>query len=336
MLGKIAMVALPAAAAIGLVAGAVALVTHEQRQAEKQAKKLAEAVEKTEQAYNEASSAYKNFKSEMSAFTEAEKSLQQLTSGTQEWRDALVEVNQQALQMLETYPELIAYMDTSKGYMTFSEEGFKAVSENMIARSAVMQQAYMQARADQIEFEIQQTEKKAADAIVNFRKLQLDYRNRDFNFEEDYQTVLDKRSSTPLQQQRGNAPILDDNAKKIVLNALKDNQNLLYDENATDKIIELLKKNNIDLSSYTRQSQEAFVADLRSNSGDLQEYTKSIDRYTSQLEAYTEQLIALQEKPKGTTDYDYNAAARKEFDSIKTSKQTTYKTDYKINTSGKQ
>lgn len=50
MLGKIAMVALPAAAAIGLVAGAVALVTHEQRKTEKQAKKLAEAVDTTKKA----------------------------------------------------------------------------------------------------------------------------------------------------------------------------------------------------------------------------------------------------------------------------------------------
>ena len=83
-LGKLALVAGGAAAAIGLVAGVVALMTHEQRQAEKQAKKLAEAVEESEKAYQKAADAQKGFQSSLSSFNSAIDSINKLTKGTLE------------------------------------------------------------------------------------------------------------------------------------------------------------------------------------------------------------------------------------------------------------
>ena len=53
----------------------------------------------------------------------AQSSLQGLTKGTQEWRDAVQDVNSQILELIDKYPELAEYVTTTNGVMSISAYG---------------------------------------------------------------------------------------------------------------------------------------------------------------------------------------------------------------------
>ena len=110
----------------------------------------------------------------------------------------MLEVNEQAYGLLEKYPELIDYMETSQGYISFSEEGIDQVMTNMLTRSQLRQSAYAEARVEQLEFQLEQARKEIANN-VKFRKLQLKYSERDF-FEDDL-TAPGNRDLNSLNKQ---------------------------------------------------------------------------------------------------------------------------------------
>ena len=53
----------------------------------------------------------------------AQSSLESLTKGTQEWRDAVQDVNSQILELIDKYPELAEYVTTANGVMSVSAYG---------------------------------------------------------------------------------------------------------------------------------------------------------------------------------------------------------------------
>lgn len=53
----------------------------------------------------------------------AQSSLQGLTKGTQEWRDAVQDINSQILELIDKYPELAEYVTTANGVMSVSAYG---------------------------------------------------------------------------------------------------------------------------------------------------------------------------------------------------------------------
>lgn len=55
--------------------------------------------------------------------SDAQSSLQGLTKGTQEWRDAVQDVNSQILELIDKYPELAEYVTTANGVMSVSAYG---------------------------------------------------------------------------------------------------------------------------------------------------------------------------------------------------------------------
>jgi Ni,Fe-hydrogenase III component G len=58
----------------------------------------------------EAKDAYDQMLSDQSKYHELQKTLEDLTYGTKEWKQALIEANQQVLELLQTYPELTKYL----------------------------------------------------------------------------------------------------------------------------------------------------------------------------------------------------------------------------------
>ncbi|MBO5939608.1 MAG: hypothetical protein J6R18_00230, partial [Kiritimatiellae bacterium] len=169
----------------------VALMTHEQRQAEKQAKALALAIEETKASYNSALSAAQGFSSGLSSLESAIKAVNSLTEGTREWKLALLEANEQAFSLLETYPELAGYMQKTNGYITFTEEGIDSISNKLYARTQTVQNMYFEAQQKQLQFEFDQLSKQVAKSAVNFSKLQLSTEEieKTFDFAQNYQPL---------------------------------------------------------------------------------------------------------------------------------------------------
>lgn len=51
-----------------------------------------------------------------------------LVKGSQEWKEALIENNQKVLDLLNTYPQLAAYVEKGlHGEMTITDEGFEVM-----------------------------------------------------------------------------------------------------------------------------------------------------------------------------------------------------------------
>lgn len=132
-----------AAAIAALVLGIKALVDwwNADAIAAEKAKKTAQ--ELTE-AYNDTKQAYENLKQSIADYTDAKNGLDQLIKGTQEWRDAIIDTNEKALELINTY-NLKQGKDYSmkNGVISITDEAL-----NNIQR--IEQQNLLQSQASQI------------------------------------------------------------------------------------------------------------------------------------------------------------------------------------------
>lgn len=125
MLGPIALV-IAALAALGGIAWASHYFS-EGETLKRQLKEAQEATEATTQAAEDAQAAYEGVMSAFDSYHTAQEALGELTTGTLEWKEALVEVNQQVLDLISKYPELAQYVTTGEnGELTISQKGEEA------------------------------------------------------------------------------------------------------------------------------------------------------------------------------------------------------------------
>lgn len=95
-----------------------------------QAKKSAEAAA---EAAEEAKNAYDNLLSDTNKYSELENKLSNLTEGTLEWKQALVEANNKALELINTYDKLKEkYTIDSSGAIKFEEGALDSVLEEQL------------------------------------------------------------------------------------------------------------------------------------------------------------------------------------------------------------
>lgn len=89
-----------------------------------------ESTKEAEESANQAKEAYDNLLEGKSQYSELQNVLDNLTYGTQAWKEALIEANGQVLQLLQTFPQLAQYMTSgSDGRLQISTEGWDAVIE---------------------------------------------------------------------------------------------------------------------------------------------------------------------------------------------------------------
>jgi hypothetical protein len=58
----------------------------------------------------------------LEGLTTSEEAINNLTVGTQEWRDAVVSLNDEILKLLEAYPELHELVDFKNGHLIIDYE----------------------------------------------------------------------------------------------------------------------------------------------------------------------------------------------------------------------
>ena len=85
------------------------------------------------------------------------KEFDDLSQGTTEWKQKLVEVNQQVLSLIEKYPELAKYLSTGEGgVLEIDEKGWEATQEKLVKSASTLSVASLntnidKARTQQIE-----------------------------------------------------------------------------------------------------------------------------------------------------------------------------------------
>ena len=104
------------------------------------------AMEHQKQNYEDVKKAYDDLKKSIEDYEGSQKAIDELTEGTQEWKDAIVEANKQITELIAKYPKLAQYLNPadSSGRLTLNEDGLK-MAENAAKRS--MNLAYAQSLA---------------------------------------------------------------------------------------------------------------------------------------------------------------------------------------------
>lgn len=92
---------------------------------EERMKKAAKATEEAGKAAQEAKEAYDEMLDDRNKYNGLQQTLEDLTYGTNEWKQALIEVNQQVLKLLQTYPELAKYLTRGEdGQLAIKDDGW--------------------------------------------------------------------------------------------------------------------------------------------------------------------------------------------------------------------
>ena len=124
---------LPVLAILGAIIAAAAAYVNITNEAQKNslANRIEEAAQRTAAAKETAEKtkeAYDQLLSENNKYTELQSTLENLTKGTREWKQALLEANTQVLNLLTTYPELAQYINRGEnGQLIISNKGWDEV-----------------------------------------------------------------------------------------------------------------------------------------------------------------------------------------------------------------
>lgn len=95
----------------------------------KKTERLAEQTQKAAEAAQAAQQAYSNLVESFDKYGEAVDKINDLTVGTTEWKNALLDVNNQVLELLDKCPQLASYLTSENGVLGISEEGFQKILE---------------------------------------------------------------------------------------------------------------------------------------------------------------------------------------------------------------
>lgn len=121
--GKATLTILPYAA----ILGALVLVIYEVAEAietnAERTKALNEQYNTLKDNYESVKSATQELTSSLDALGEQQTKLASLTKGTQEWKDAVKDVNSEVLELIRKYPQLAKYVDNKDGILSISEYG---------------------------------------------------------------------------------------------------------------------------------------------------------------------------------------------------------------------
>lgn len=150
-------IALGVMAAVAAVGTTVYLaVTERKRQATAAMEAAAQSAKEASAAYEELKGKVENLKSSYSEYSSILKTLGNLKTGTAEWTEAVVELNNQVLELLKTYPQLAEYINNNNGILTIDAEGYEKVAKEMATSAAAAQVAYID------------SQKKSLTATINY------------------------------------------------------------------------------------------------------------------------------------------------------------------------
>ena len=213
------------AAAIAAV-GAVCYATYKEsikydealKQANKTQKEVSENLAETKTAYEQTLSA-------ISDYSNSKTALQDLTKGTREWNEAVIELNNNVLSLMEKYPELAAEIENNNGVLEISQKGLDSIIEKESAKVKQAQESLYLANTNVTQAESQKLYHKDFKLERKNENGEVISQNSVDDYSDDVNKILEEIN-------KGNSAFLKDtSAISRVLNHSYDAE--LYKENAT-------------------------------------------------------------------------------------------------------
>lgn len=236
-----------AVAAIVALGGALAYIGY-QNTPEQVLKRTQKYAEEAGEAAEEAAQKYNELQSSLNALSNSETALEGMTVGTQEWRDAVVALNDEVLRLIEMYPDLGELVDFKNGHLTIDYESDRG--------QEVQRQLQNQVVTSQIA-------SIAAKAAVTKQEEQTYYYDNIYGF-------------NPLVSQQGK---IEELAKAIFNNP---QMNVAKSEEAQQQIIDWLNDNN--LKQFAQD--EITVGRLVENRQSLYDYGKYLSENQRKIQSY--------------------------------------------------
>lgn len=285
------------AAVAALTAGVIALVkAAKENSLAGQMEKAQKATAAAKEAAESAKTAYDDLLSARSEYSELQATLDGLTKGTNEWKQALIEANAQVLELLSTYPELAKFISRGEdGQLTISDEGFDSLIEK---QQASMQRAQAAAVASQMnETRIQQkiderNVKEQFNAGVYYDSDSGMYHDK---YGKSYSTLPDD-----YQVQQGSGSDLS----------------FYYDQELMDKLSNILESGDLSDEAFqplieeyalTGETADETAARLRDLCAALNEYDAALLANQTQLQAQAETLL-MAGADQEILDSEYNSS----------------------------
>lgn len=118
-----------AAAGIAAVTAAVWLSVKAQNASKEAMEKANKELEKQQESYRKIKEEYDALKSTLENYSNSKKAIEEMTAGTIEWKEAVQELNQEVINLMQTYPELAKYVSNEGGILTISQAGQDFITE---------------------------------------------------------------------------------------------------------------------------------------------------------------------------------------------------------------
>ena len=146
----LAIIAAMAALAIAIVAVVAVFKAVQAATPEGKLKALKEEATECSKAFDEAKTAAEELKSAFDNYDSLVERLNECTQGTQEWKDALIDVNNAVLDLMANYPELAQYVTRNKetGQLEISQAGMDSMRDSADAAVINAQAATVKANAN--------------------------------------------------------------------------------------------------------------------------------------------------------------------------------------------
>lgn len=130
-------------------------------------KRLSEETNRAKEAAEAASNAYSELKDSLSGIDEANKTLDNLVYGTQAWTEALLKVNEQVLDLITLYPQLMKYVTQGEyGQLEIRAEGIEELLGQQLEGVQNTRQSQLIATAIETQFQVPTKDKILYDINV--------------------------------------------------------------------------------------------------------------------------------------------------------------------------
>lgn len=154
---------------------------------------LKDATAATKEAKEAADSAQQEYNSLLSTITDykdAKTALGQLTKGTDEWKQKVMEINTQVLELMDNYSGLTQYVTSEDGVLSISDEGFNYLTETAYQRAQTAQNTYATKEIEQNKAEDNViTQQLSKDLNISFSKAEQLINNYNNNIDSARETI---------------------------------------------------------------------------------------------------------------------------------------------------
>lgn len=280
------------------------------------AKKATDAAEQSAKAAKEE---YDNLLQDRDEFNELQKTLEGLTKGTNEWKQALLEANNQVLQLLNTYPKLAEYLSRGEdGQLVISDEGFEKVL-------ADQEKGIKAANASLIMNQVRQTNLSAGGEKENLTE---EYEKLLINAGIPLETIINSFKKNPaifsskeLTEEEFSKLSQEEQNKVLDSYGYTNRPDLFFKDNDTIKVF------NEDLLKLANGSSQTAMH-LATLEGALTSYTSAVLAAESTNLAMTEGLLTTAASQE-TLNYEYSDAIISSFaQPMSEEEYSTYIDDY--------